>query len=118
MICLVHQNISVPGQLTDEIFKVAARRQVRGGIVGIADVDQACVRAGSAKHDAQIMAEVSCQWNFDHSGMYHVRIMINGLKGRRSHDQLFAWTEEGVGSHSKNFSRTAAGGHALLWHFV
>ena len=90
MVSLIHQHVCRSRQLGDESIEIFARRKRGGGIVGIANIDQAGIGVGAGQHGVQVMGKVFGQRNFDDVGILRAGIVLNGLEGRRRHDELFA----------------------------
>ncbi len=72
MVGLVYQNIRILRQFLDEVFNVAAGREIACGIVGITNVNQPSVSTGGLQHGAKIVGEVGGKRDWHHLGADHV----------------------------------------------
>ena len=82
----VHENRCLAWGLRDEVAQILLRRNAGGGIVRVADVDQALLRG--SKHFRKIMREGRGQRNLHDLSTVYFGLFENCLEGWISYDKI------------------------------
>ena len=121
IIRLVHQNHGVVRHALDKLAHFVFRSDAGGGIIRIADVNQAALRCG--QHLPQIVTKIRRERNFHDLCAVALRMVKDGFEGRIGDHERAALafaqrTGENVGGQLENLARAVAEQDLIAAHAI